>query len=67
MSQRLNVVASLLSVKGYSECNVGVKETRSTQVKVHITTVDHERQGQAGHRRYKLHSVVEVTSGKVHA
>ena len=71
MSQTPNVVTSLHAVsKGLlPECSVGMKETRSEDDSkvVHITTADYERQGQAGHRRYKLRTVVEVTSGKVHA
>ena len=47
------------------EHSVSVKGTRSetTQVNAHMATVDHDRQGQAAHRWYKLHTVVEFASG----
>ena len=31
-----------------------------------MATADHDRQGQAAYRLYKLHTVVEVTLGKGH-
>ena len=52
------------------ERSVSVKETRSetTQVNARMATADHDRQGQAAHRRYKLRTVVEFASGlKGHA
>jgi len=38
-----------------------------TQANASMATVDHDRQGQAAHRLYKLHTVVEVASDKGHA
>ena len=38
-----------------------------TQVNTRMATADHDRQGQAAHRRYKLRTVVEFASGKGHA
>ena len=40
---------------------------KMTQVNTCMATVDHDRQGQAAHRRYKLRTIVEVASGKGHA
>ena len=39
---------------------------KTTQVNTCMATVDHNRQGQAAHRRYNLHTMVEVASGKGH-
>ena len=42
------------------ECSVGVKEargTKTTQVNARKATADHDRQGQAAHRQYKLRTV----------
>ena len=39
---------------------------KTTQVNACMATVDHNRQGQAAHRRYNLHTMVEVASGKGH-
>ena len=50
-----------------AERSVGVKEawgTKTLQVNACMATVDHERQGQAAHRQYKSHTVVEFASGK---
>ena len=40
------------------------EERRRLKVNARMATVDHDRQGQAAHRRYKLHTTVEVASGK---
>ena len=39
-------------------------ERRRLKVNARMTTADHDRQEQAAHRRYKLHTTVEVASGK---
>ena len=49
------------------EPSVGLQETRSEDVNARMATADHDRQGQATHRRYKLRTVVEFASGKGHA
>ena len=43
------------------EHSVSVKgtQTKTTQVNICMATVEHDRQGQAAHRRYKLCTVVE--------
>ena len=50
------------------ERSVGVKpeEQRRPKLMVNtrLATADHDRQGQATHRHYKSHTVVEFTSGK---
>ena len=47
------------------ERSVSVKGTlsKTTQVIARMATVDHDRQGQAAYRRYKLRTVVEFASG----
>ena len=57
-----------VDVHGSTECkhSVAVKEARF-KLNSHMATADHDRQGQAAHRRYKSHTVVEFTLGKAHA
>ena len=52
-------------MKANARVQLIVKETRSetTQASARMGTWDHYRQGQAGHRRCKLCTVVEFTSG----
>ena len=47
-----------------------MKETQKSKFDAYVlvcTAADHDRQGQAAHRQYKLRTVVEVTSDKEHA
>ena len=46
------------------ECSIGVKKGQNEEVNARMATADHDRQGQAVHRRCKSHTVVAFTSGK---
>ena len=57
-----SLVSSLLSVKGYCQSAVSawkIPGAKTTQINARMVTADHDRQGQAGHTRYKLCAVVE--------
>ena len=41
--------------------------SNSMPINILNVSVDHDRQGQAAHRRYKSNTVVEFASGKGHA
>ena len=48
------------------ECSVSMKpeERRRLKFNACMATADHDRQGQAAHKQYKSHKVVEFASGK---
>ena len=62
--------ASLLSMKGYSVYSQSAASAwkepgvKTTQVNACMATADHDRQGQAAHRQYKLHTIVEFAMHK---
>ena len=53
--------SQLLPVQHWRERSL---EQRRLKVNARMTTADHDRQEQAAHRRYKLHTTVDVASDK---
>ena len=54
---------AVVSMKGYGQSTASAWSPRNED-NARMATADHDRQGQAAHRQYKLRTVAGFTSGK---